>query len=178
MRLAPLVLATLMLAGAGCGDDPDAALDPRDGVDLESSTDLLEVELPTFEEGATLRLEDVTGGPVVVNFFASWCAPCVREMPEIESVKQAVGDQVTFVGIDVQDSLEDGEALIERTGITWRTARDPDGALVLAAGVQGMPTTLLLDEDGTVLLRRTGALDADELTELLAEHFGIEAGDP
>jgi cytochrome c biogenesis protein CcmG/thiol:disulfide interchange protein DsbE len=172
-RLLLVLLAGILAAGVGCSEGGGAA-NPGDGVALESSGDLLDVELPTFEDGETFRLADIVGGPVVVNFFASWCAPCVREMPGIESVKQAVGDEVTFVGIDVQDRFEDGLALIERTGITWQTARDPDGELLLAAQVQGMPTTLLLDEAGRVLERRTGAISEDELADLLAEHFGIE----
>lgn len=174
MLLAALVVALGPVAS--CSDGGGGA-NPGDGVALDSNGDLLGVELPTFEDGGTFRLADVVGGPVVVNFFASWCAPCVREMPGIESVKQAVGDRVTFVGIDVQDRLEDGLDLIERTGITWQTARDPDGVLTLAAGVQGMPTTLLLDEDGRVLERRTGAISEEELADLLAEHFGIEVPD-
>jgi cytochrome c biogenesis protein CcmG, thiol:disulfide interchange protein DsbE len=165
------LLVALALA-SGCGDGDGAG--PDDGVALESNGDLLTTELPTFEEGEQFRLADVVGGPVVVNFFSSWCAPCVREMPAIESVKQALDGEVTFVGVDVQDTVEDGAALIEETGITWQTARDPDGVLTVAAQVQGMPTTLLLDDDGRVLVRHTGALTEDDLAELLLEHFDIE----
>ena len=109
----------------------------------------------------------------MVNFFSSWCAPCVREMPAIESVKQALDGEVTFVGVDVQDTVEDGAALIEETGITWQTARDPDGVLTVAAQVQGMPTTLLLDDDGRVLVRHTGALTEDDLAALPHETLVI-----
>ena len=95
-------------------------------------------------------------------------------MPAFEEVKEVVANEVAFVGIDVQDRLEDGEALIARTGITWEVARDPDGELVRAVGGLGMPTTVLLDGDGVIVERRTGALDADQLAALLQEHFGVE----
>lgn len=168
-----LAVFAVVLAACGGGGAEETS-NPDDGVALESIGDLLDVELPTFEDGETFRLADVVGGPVVVNFFSSTCAPCVREMPAIESVKQLVGDQVTFVGIDVQDPVDAGLELIERTGITWETARDPDGELLLAAQAPGLPTTLLLDEEGRVLERHTGELSEDDLADLLFEHFGVE----
>jgi cytochrome c biogenesis protein CcmG, thiol:disulfide interchange protein DsbE len=172
MRRQLVVLVAVVAMIAACGGT-DAAR-PGDRVMLEPTGDLLTTELPTFQEGERFRLADVVGGPVVVNFFSSWCAPCVREMPAIEAVKQALDGEVTFVGVDVQDTIDDGLALIEETGITWETARDPDGVLTLAAQVQGMPTTLLLDDGGQVLERHTGALTQDDLATLFFEHFGIE----
>lgn len=167
-----LVLAGAAFVAAGCGPGSSSSQD-RVVLDEEAGTHL-EVSLPTFTPGDTFSLADVTGRPAVVNFFASWCAPCVAEMPAFEEVKVAVGDEVAFVGIDVQDGIEDGQALIERTAITWQVARDPQGELVRAMGGVGMPTTVLLDADGAVVERRTGALDGDELARLLDEHFGIE----
>ena len=159
-----------VLVLAGCGSDPATA----DRLALEQpDAGYLEVELPTFD-GGSFTLADVGGRPAVVNFFASWCAPCVSEMPAFEAVKSAVGDEVAFVGINVQDRIEDGAALIERTGITWQIARDPDGELVRAVGGVGMPTTVLLDADGAIVELRTGALGQDQLGDLLREHFGVE----
>lgn len=175
MRRRLLVVAAVAVAlASGCSNDGVGAR-TGDGVALENTGDLLTTELPTFEDGERFRLADLVGGPVVVNFFSSWCVPCVREMPAIESVKQSLDGEVTFVGIDVQDTVADGLELIERTGITWQTARDPDGVLTLAAQVQGMPTTLFLDDDGRVLERHTGALSEEDLSDLLLEHYGIEA---
>lgn len=172
-----LVVAGAVALASGCSDDGESARS-GDGAALEGTGDLLSTELPTFDDGEVFQLADVVGGPVVVNFFSSWCAPCVREMPAIESVKQALDGEVTFVGIDVQDTVEDGLELIERTGITWQSARDPDGLLMLAAQVQGMPTTLFLDDDGRVLERHTGAITEDDLADRLLEHYGIEVPAP
>ena len=94
-------------------------------------------------------------------------------MPAFEEVKAGVAGAVSFVGIDVQDRAEDGQALVERTGITWEIARDPDGELVRAVGGLGMPTTVLLDARGGIVEHRTGALNATELRALLQEHFGV-----
>lgn len=173
MRVRLLLIGLLALAA--CGSSGEG---PEDGVDLEGPASFLTLELATFDDGETFQLADLAGRPVVVNFFASWCVPCVREMPDLERVKQELGDQVAFVGINVQDSAEAGRDLIEETGITWQVARDPDGEAVLAAGVRGMPTTLLLDVDGSVVEHRTGALDDGELRDLLAEHFDIRVETP
>ena len=161
--------ATLVLAA--CGSGAPAA----DRVALErAGRGYLDVVLPTFDDVRSFALADLAGRPAVVNFFASWCAPCVSEMPAFEEVKAAVGAEVAFVGVDVQDRIEDGEALVERTGITWEVARDPDGELVRAVGGVGMPTTVLLDAAGAIVELRTGALNRDQLGDLVAEHFGVE----
>jgi thiol-disulfide isomerase/thioredoxin len=85
------VLAGAAFVAAGCGSGsppPDRVL-----LDEEPGT-YLGVSLATFTPGATFSLADVAGRPAVVNFFASWCAPCVTEMPGFEEVKAAVGDEV------------------------------------------------------------------------------------
>lgn len=136
----------------------------------------LDVMLPTFVDDEEFRLRDLAGAPAVVNFFASWCVPCVTEMPDIERVKQDVGDDVAFVGIDVEDSEEDALELVERTDITWQIARDNNGELLRAVGGVAMPTTLLLDSNGNIVEHHTGAISRDALRKLIMEHFDIEVG--
>ena len=136
------------------------------------------MELARLGAAGSFRLVELAGAPAVVNFFASWCAPCVREMPEIEEVKQQVGAGVQFVGINVQDTIEDGLALIEQTGITWQVVRDPDGALVRAIGGRGMPITVLLDDAGRIVATHTGALTAGQLRSKIADELDVGGGEP
>ena len=122
-------------------------------------------------EGGTLRLADLRGTPVVVNFFATWCTPCVKEMPAFEEVHQELGEAVAFVGIDVRDSVSGARELVDRTGVTYTIGRDPSGEIFQAFEAVNMPSTFLLAADGTVVASHAGALDADGLRDLVAEHL-------
>ncbi len=118
-------------------------------------------------DGDELRLTDYRGRPVVVNFFANWCTPCVTEMPAFEQVHRQLGDEVAFVGISVQETVEEARAIATRTGVTYDLAREPQGELIRALGGVGMPTTVLVDAEGGVVDTHTGELSAEELTEMI-----------
>jgi thiol-disulfide isomerase/thioredoxin len=161
----------IALLGACTGDD-DAA--PDDRVEVPDDADRTSVEFVGFDD-QVVTLDDYHGRPLLVNLFASWCAPCVSEMPTIERVKQDVGDQVAFLGIAVNDRVEDAQALIDRTGITWDLARDPQGELTTELGAVGMPTTFLITPEGEIVEQHTGALEEDELRDLLRDKLGVNS---
>lgn len=127
----------------------------------------------TTFDGDTVELSSLRGMPVLVNFFASTCVPCITEMPDLEEVHRQLGDQVTFLGLALQDRPEDARALIERTGVTYRTAQDKDGSAIAALGGSVLPTTVVLDADGGIVATYSGQLDADDLRSLLADALGI-----
>jgi len=129
----------------------------------------------TTFEGERVALSSLRGGAVVVNFFASTCPPCVTEMPDLETVHQELGEQVTFLGLALQDRPEEALALVARTGITYRTAQDKDASVITALGGTSLPTTVLLDADGTVVARHAGKLDAATLRELIQDNLGVSA---
>ena len=112
---------------------------------------------------------------MVVNFWATWCAPCVKEMPAFQEVAADLRDQVTFLGVDVEDSPPNAEPFIERLGIDYPLAIDPQREFARSVNIFGMPTTLFVDADGIVRYRYTGPLEGDQLRELLAEHLGVSA---
>ena len=118
--------------------------------------------------GPGFRFGDLRGRPVVINFFSSTCVPCNTEMPELERAHRDLGDSVAFVGVDVLDSVESGNAMVERTRITWRLTRDPRGDLLTALGGVGLPTTLVADSEGTIRSVHIGQIDGSALRELLA----------
>ncbi len=149
---------------------PSVELVPDDGLD---ERDPLDVEF-TDVDGTTGTIRDFIGDrPVVVNFFASWCPPCIGEMPDFETVSQELTGKVDFLGIAVQDRPEDATEIVERTGITYDWTRDIRGDIVGAAGVVQMPTTMFISPDGTVRKVQGGALDPDELRDLIEEHLGV-----
>ena len=167
-RLTCLFAAVLLAVAACSGGDGEAAA-TGDEV-AAASADAASRDTPfTYFDGTTGTLADLEGTPLVVNFFASWCVPCVKEMPEFERVHQELGDRVRFLGLDVRDQLEDGKRIAAQTGVTYDLARDPDGSfLALMKGVV-MPTTALVAADGTVVEVHNGALDGEELADLIDE---------
>lgn len=128
---------------------------------------------PTFKrfDGTTGTLAEYRGKPVVMNFFSSTCIPCQTEMPALEKVHQALGDQVTFLGMDVQDTVEGGEAFVKTVGITWELGRDPTATIMQdQLKATRLPTTALIDRNGKVVLVHEGGLDVDKLTGELRDH--------
>ena len=184
-----LVAALLAIAigalGAGLlfgwGDDDERA----DVADLDNAVappsldqpvrDTVGDEAPTTPyqtfDGGEASVADYRGRPLVVNFFASWCVPCVREMPAFERVHQDVGERVAFLGIDVRDSKTEGERRIDESGVTYDVGRDPSGSLLAQFGGAAMPTTVLVDADGTIVRLLSGETSGDELREAIDEAF-------
>jgi thiol-disulfide isomerase/thioredoxin len=111
---------------------------------------------------------------VVINFYASWCGPCVSEMPAFERVHQDVGDRVTIIGIAYQDSDEDARATVARTGVTYPTFGDSGQDAVTYFGGVNMPTSVFIDRRGKVVDVRSRALDEGELRAALADHFRVD----
>ena len=172
-----LAIATVVAFVAGDGGDdgtvkldPDATQAPDGGL---NGTDITGAALPdvtytTFDD-AVVRL--TTGGkPLLINFWASTCVPCVTEMPDLERSFQANGQAVGFLGIQVAESPDAGTEMIGRTGITYPVGRDPRGSVFQAFGGVGLPRTVLVRADGTIAYVHTGPLDATELQQAIDEH--------
>jgi len=124
--------------------------------------------LPRLEDGGSVRLGDVAAeGPMLVNFFASWCAPCEIEHPVLMSLK---GDKVRVVGIAYKDAPPNTQALLTRLGDPYTQALvDRDGRAGVEFGVTGVPETYVIARGGKVLKKHTGPLsekDAAELAQL------------
>ena len=114
-------------------------------------------EVETFD-GETLRLSDLEGKVVVLNFWASWCPPCRWEMPFFESMSQEYLDRdVVFVGIAMSDTFEDASGFAQQTGVTYPLALDTTNEIVRAYEVRSLPTTFFISTDGRIERRLTSA---------------------
>lgn len=121
----------------------------------------------TFErfDGSMGSFADYRGQALVVNFWKSTCVPCVREMPDFQRVHTSLGDEVTFLGVDVIDDPDDAEAFADEAGVTYELIRDPDGSISRAFAVDILPVTALVAPDGTIIDTHFGRISADRLCD-------------
>jgi len=128
-----------------------------------------------FADGPPVDLTAYRGRPLVLNFWATWCDPCVEEMPDFDRVASDLAGEVAFLGVDVADAPRQAEPFVQELGIGYDLAVDPDQRLAAEVGVASMPTTLFVDEGGTIVHRAYGALDERALRAALADHLGVGA---
>jgi cytochrome c biogenesis protein CcmG/thiol:disulfide interchange protein DsbE len=124
----------------------------------------------TALDGSTVRLADLRGRFVLINFFATWCVPCQREHPELESFQNrhlATGD-ATVLAVIFDDDVKSVRAYFARNGGDWPVLDDPSGKIALDFGVRGPPESFLIDPNGFVISKIVGEVRATSLEELLA----------
>lgn len=127
-------------------------------------------EFETFD-GEVTSLPELGGQPMVVNFWASWCPPCIAEMPYLESVHVELADEVRFVGLNTQDNEAAAFEVVEITGVTYELGWDPDGDLFRDFGVVSMPSTFFVSADGKTVHRHAGILTEQQIRDLIDEHL-------
>ena len=120
--------------------------------------------------GAELALSQYRGQPIVINFWASWCSPCLDEAPLLERTWRAYRDRgVMFVGVDIQDAEEDARAYLDAFDITYPNGVDRDGKVTVDYGVIGLPVTFFVNGDGVVERRWVGAIRESQLLAWVEE---------
>ena len=134
-----------------------------------------EFTLPLFG-GGQLVFSQHLGRPIVINFWASWCSPCRVEAELLEAAWRLYQDtDVLFIGVNIQDSEEDGIAYLAEFDITYPNGQDVDGKVTVDYGVIGLPVTFFIARDGTVQRRWVGAIREGDL---LARVNELVAGGP
>jgi cytochrome c biogenesis protein CcmG/thiol:disulfide interchange protein DsbE len=122
--------------------------------------------------GQPIRLADFAGRPVIVNFWASWCIPCVDEFPVLGEAIEAHADaRLAVIGIVYGDRSEAARAFGIEHHATWPLAMDPGNQVARDYGVFAPPQSWLIGPDGTVVSRHIGAFTAEELAAALG-HLG------
>lgn len=154
------VLSLLLLLAYGLTKDPRVIPSP-----------LIRKEAPPFTldllNGGTLRLEELRGKVVVVNFWASWCFPaCWNEAPRLEAAWEKYKDRgVTIVGIVYQDTEENARAFINRFNKSYPNGMDPKSRIAIDYGVYGVPETFFIDRQGRIAHKHVGELSSEVLTK-------------
>ena len=106
-------------------------------------------------DGGTFDLASLKGKPVVLNFWASWCHPCRKELPAIAAWAKA-HPEIRVVGVDYEDDVADARAFAQQHDATWPMVVDADGAIGEAYKVPGLPATFLIDAQGRIVDRVLG----------------------
>jgi cytochrome c biogenesis protein CcmG/thiol:disulfide interchange protein DsbE len=172
-----------LLAGAACASTPAASPFPPCTPHSFTSAGkrLPDCTFEGFNGSPTLRLSALRGRPTVLNFWASWCVECIREMPSFQTVFASLNGRVQFVGMDVLglqgETMGAGRAFAKQAGVHYRLAFDPGGLLYAhfyaTTARPIMPITVFVDSGGVVREPHFGALDATDLRKAIRANFGI-----
>lgn len=121
-------------------------------------------------DGRPVALADLRGKAVLVNFWASWCPPCLEETPALiaayEELKQSKAD-VEFIGIGTNDDSANLRKFAENNRIPYLIVEDPDGKVGDAYGLLGMPTTIFIDRQGVVRRIWNGAIRKEQVIQIM-----------
>ena len=124
----------------------------------------------TLSDGREVRLSDYRGQPVIINFWASWCAPCRAEALTLQETHVRYQDRgVIILGINLWDSEEAAAEFRKVFGQTYPSGPDPNGKIAIEYGVSGIPETFFITPDGEIAAKFIGPLPITTMETLLAE---------
>lgn len=161
-RLAGLlfILAVVVVACGGAGGAV-----PQQGITQGSlARDFTLYDL----DGNEVSLSDYEGDVVLVNLWATWCAPCRDEIPDLEAAYQANKDKgFAVLGVNIEEPAETVAPFVEELNMTYPVLLDENGEVIKTYRAQGLPMSLILDQDGVIQVRHMGYLTDAQLDRYL-----------
>ncbi len=157
-RFIPIVAVVAVMAVA-CGESS-----PEQATASGSSAADVGVSYTAWD-GTQATTQTFVGKPLVVNFWASWCTSCLNEIPGFVDVYERHRGEISFLGLNLQDSPDAARELARELGITYELGQDREGTAFQAFGAVAMPTTVLLDAQGQVVKRLDGEVSAEQLED-------------
>lgn len=157
----------------------DASLCPADFGAPDSSVAagkrLPDVTLTCLTADKKLKLDGAPGVPMVVNFWAAWCAPCRTEMPILQEFHTAAAGQVQVLGIVTSDTRSAGTAFVTDEKVTFPNLLDTSGQVVKKTGLMGLPNSLLINAEGKIVGTHVGPFqDGAELRAAVKKELGVD----
>jgi thiol-disulfide isomerase/thioredoxin len=178
-----LVFATGCGAGSPSGESGTSFVAGDGSIVILDPAERVSAPILTGETlaGEILSSEAFAGDVVVVNVWASWCAPCRSEAPSLERLSKEFADQgVVFIGLNTRDSDTSARSFVERFGIGYPNVIDRDGVLQLgfrdSLPPRAIPSTLVIDRSGKVAARVLGAASESSLRGVIEAVAGEPAG--
>lgn len=134
---------------------------------------------PTFSlkllDGKTIRLQDLRGKVVVLNFWASWCPSCRQEAPALSNTYKAYKNKgVIFLGIGINDTEENLKAFVEEFKKTYPNGLDATRRIADAYGVTGVPETFIITKEGRIARKWIGPITESQLSAFIEEALELE----
>ena len=159
----PRILLTLCCLlftfAAACSDSPPT---PTLGPVVGNVAPPFETALLT---GDTISLDELRGNGVIVNFWATWCAPCIRELPLLNKVaREHSADGLTVLAINMGEAEDTIVEFLDEFDLGFPVALDRQGEIAGSYGVLGLPMSFFIDRKGVVRYRRIGELMVDHVT--------------
>ena len=158
--LSSAVIVTLLLAGCGQAGSVEAPA-AESSANPNVATDFSLTSL----DGDQVVLSELQGKYVLVNFWATWCIPCRKEMPYLQEVFEQYEDQVVVLAVNMNEDPERVRPFIEEFGYTYPILLDPPDELAAEHNVRGLPVSFIVGPDGEIVYRRIG--------EILPEEFDV-----
>ncbi|MFM1895250.1 MAG: hypothetical protein RLZZ385_324 [Pseudomonadota bacterium] len=130
---------------------------------VEAGQQAPDFTLPGLQPGSpSFTLSELRGRTVYLDFWASWCAPCLRSLPLYNELYHKYREQgLEIIGVNIDNPVEDGLDFLEETPLDFPTPSDPDGRIPELYGLIGMPTSYLITPDGMVKLVHVGYRNGD-----------------
>jgi cytochrome c-type biogenesis protein len=164
---APALSAAAEQDGTGLGGPLKTDRDLK-GILDELGIPAADPPIPLFDfsaallDGTTLRLSDLKGKAVFLNFLATWCGPCRMEMPSMEALYRRFKDRgLEIIAVNVRENKKDVAAFVDEMGLSFPAALDPRGDIAAAYGIEAFPTSYFIDRNGGIVARLVGAVNWD-----------------
>lgn len=168
--LIAVLLSAVVMVGAGQQSTPVDLSDAFEVMRLTPASSAAPgFSLASLAGEADIRLEDYRGQVVFLNFWATWCAPCVAEMPAMQTLYDRYRDDgLVMIAVNVREDRAQVQEFIDRLGLSYPVALDSNGSVTNLYNVRGFPTTMIIDREGTVIGVKLGYHDWDEQATMQA----------